>query len=157
MNVGWRTIQLVNLPSWLPADPALLIVQGYSETLGIYEHDITFNCSPADPYQIAILEDAVLGHADTDGSLLAHTYPLGTETTIQVVTTGAATGSPLWTTNASDFPFDIAVGGERMTVTSITGSSSPQTFTVTRSVNGVVKSQAVATDVRLWQPMVLSL
>jgi len=151
------TIQLVNLPSWLPADPALLIVQGYSETLGIYEHDITFNCSPADPYQIAILEDPVLGHADTDGSLLAHTYPLGTETTIQVVTTGAATGSPLWTTNAGDFPFDIAVGGERMTVTNITGSSSPQTFTVTRSVNGVVKSQAVATDVRLWQPMVLSL
>lgn len=151
------TIKLVNLPSWLPPDPALLIVQGYSETLGIYEHDITFNCSPADPYQIAILEDPVLGHADTDGSLLAHTYPLGTETTIQVVTTGAATGSPLWTTNVADFPFDIAVGGERMTVTNITGAASPQTFTVTRSVNGVVKSQAAATDVRLWQPMVLSL
>jgi hypothetical protein len=58
-----------------------------------------------------------------------------------------AAGYPLWTTNAADFPFDIqahplgALGrGERITVTDITGTTSPQTFTVTRSVNGVVMS-----------------
>ena len=42
------------------------------------------------------------------------------------------------------------VGGERVTVTNITGASSPQTFTVTRSVNGVVKAHTSGTDVRLW-------
>ena len=44
-----------------------------------------------------------------------------------------------------------------MTVTNITGSSSPQTFTVIRSVNGVAKAQTAGTDVRLWQPMILSM
>jgi hypothetical protein len=68
-----------------------------------------------------------------------------------------AAGNQLWTTTAGDFPFDIIVGGERMTVTNITGSSSPQTFTVTRSVNGVVKSQIAATDVRLFTPCYVAL
>lgn len=150
------TIQLVNLPSWLPPDPALLIVQGYSETLGVYEHDITFNCSPADPYQIAILEDPLLGHLDTDLSVLYHDYS-ATDTSLVVFSENASTGAPLWTTSAGDLPFDISVGGERMTVTAITGASAQQTFTVTRSVNGVVKAQFATTDVRLWQPMTLSL
>ena len=44
-----------------------------------------------------------------------------------------------------------------MTVTDITGTSSPQTFTVTRSVNGVVKAQASGADVRLWFPPILAM
>jgi hypothetical protein len=74
---------------------------------------------------------------------------------MQVDTTNAA--SPLWTTNAADFPFDINVAGERMTVTNISGSSSPQTFTITRSVNGVAKAQTAGTDVRLFFPAIVSL
>lgn len=54
----------------------------------------------------------------------------------------------LWTTAAAQFPFNIMVGGERMTVTAISGASNPQTFTVTRSVNGVVKSHAAGAEVR---------
>lgn len=156
LDIGDRIV-ITNPPPELPPDPISLIVQGYSETLGIYEHDMVINCSPESPYEIAILEDTVLGHADTDGSTLSGAYPLGTETTISVATTGTATGSPLWTTSAGDFPFDISVGGERMTVTNITGAASPQSFTVTRSVNGVVKPQTAGTDVRLRQPMILSL
>jgi hypothetical protein len=37
-----------------------------------------------------------------------------------------------------------------MTVTNITGSSSPQTMTVVRSKNGVVKAQASGTSIELW-------
>lgn len=44
-----------------------------------------------------------------------------------------------------------------MTVTAVSGASSPQTFTVTRSVNAVVKAHSSAADVRLAQPMILSL
>jgi hypothetical protein len=157
LDIGDR-ILITNPPPELPPDPISLIVQGYTETLGIYEHDMVLTCSPESPYRIAVLEDPVLGHADTDGSTLAKDYPLGTETSIQVTTTGFANGSPLWTTSAPDFPFDISVGGERITVQNITGSGATQTFSpVVRSVNGVVKSQTAGTDVRLWQPMILSL
>jgi len=34
----------------------------------------------------------------------------------------------------------VVVGGERITFTAVTGASSPQTVTMTRSVNGVVKA-----------------
>lgn len=154
LDIGDRIV-INNPPPELPPDPISLIVQGYTEVLGIYEHDIVLTCSPESPYAVGVLDDAVLGRPDTDGSTLAGTYPLGTEAAIQVATTNPAL--PLWTTSAGDFPFDIAVAGERMTVTNITGASSPQTFTVTRSVNSVVKPQTSGTDVRLWQPMILSL
>ncbi|MGN9802072.1 hypothetical protein [Micromonospora sp. L32] len=69
----------------------------------------------------------------------------------------ATTAGPVWTTNAAHVPFDINVGGERMTVTAVSGASSPQTFTVTRAVNGVQKHHGVGADVRLWQPLILGL
>lgn len=157
LDIGDRIlIKNAVVPNY-PPDDVSLIVQGINETLGTFEHDMVINCTPESPWRVGILDDPVLGHLDTDGSTLAGTYPLGTETSLLVSTTGAATGSALWTTSAGDFPFDISVGGERMTVTNITGSSSPQTFTVTRSVNSVVKPQTPGTDVRLWQPLILSL
>ena len=287
-----------------------LILQGYSEVLGIYEHDMVLNCSPESPYRVAMLEDPVLGRADTDGSTLAaplsgilnpngffaaagasdwattscslavvgtsgsgaplppggptaygalltanggssmmaeestgtfpaaptqtyyasalayypsaaHTaqigigwldsngalisrttsftavsantwtalsgsftapagaasgYPLvglgGTPSNgdtvyfvnivawqgaITVATTGIQPQSPLWTTTGADFPFDVIVGGERMTVTAVSGASSPQAFTAARCVNSVAKPQSAGTDVRLYQPMILGI
>ena len=64
---------------------------------------------------------------------------------------------PVWTTNAGHVPFDINIGGERMTVTAISGATSPQTFTVTRAVNGVEKHHSAGASVRLWQPLTLGL
>jgi len=150
IDIGDR-LDIINPPSpQYPPDAISQIVQGYTETFGIFEHGIVFNCTPQSPWRVGITDDTVLGHADTDGSTLAGAYPLGTEVSLKVATTNAA--SPLWSTTAGDYPVDIAVGGERMTVTGVTGAASPQTFTVTRSVNGVVKGQTLGTDVRLWQP-----
>lgn len=57
-----------------------------------------------------------------------------------------------------DFPLTILVGGETMTVTAISGGSSPQSFTVgARSVNGVVKSHLSGAALRLAQPAVIAL
>ena len=75
-----------------------------------------------------------------------------TATTLSVATTG-----PVWTTDPAEFPIDVMVGGERMTVTRITGTSSPQTFTVRRSVNGIAKSQAVGAAVDLFRPAIYAL
>ena len=44
-----------------------------------------------------------------------------------------------------------------MTVTAISGAASPQTFTVTRSVNSVAKSHASGAAVSLWKPSVIGL
>ena len=155
LDIGQRVV--VSDPSaTLPPDPVSQLVQGSTATLGVYEHDMVLNASPEDGYHIGILDDPVLGRLDTDGSIINGNYG-PTDTALLVATSGSQPASPLWTTSAGDFPFDIDVAGERMTVTNITGSGSPQTFTVVRSVNGVVKPQTPFNDVRLWQPMILSL
>lgn len=155
-DVGDR-ITIDNPPPQLPPDEISLLVQGYTETFDQFLHEITFTCSPESPYRIGILDDPVYGRADTDGSTL-HADVDAVTGTILVDTTDPTT--PLWILPAADpasFPFDISVGGEIMTVTSISGSSSPQTFTVTRSINGVVKSQKAGSDVRLAHPTIISL
>lgn len=67
----------------------------------------------------------------------------------------ATTAGTVWTT--SDTPFDAVVAGERVTVTAASGATSPQTWTVTRAVNGVSKTLPVGGDVRLYQPAILAL
>lgn len=109
------------------------LVEGWSETITAGSLMLAFNVSAVQgpTYQ---LDDVVLGHIDTDGSTLAVSIT-GTDASFQVATTNA--GSPLWTTNTSDFPFDINIGGEQITIKSITGATSPQFFNVSvRAVNG---------------------
>ena len=77
-------------------------------------------------------------------------------TTVEDVTSSvfavATTDGPIWTTDDAEFPFDVKIGGEQITVTDIAGATSPQTFTTTRSVNGVVKSHDAASSVGLYHP-----
>jgi hypothetical protein len=85
--------------------------------------------------------------ADTAGSQLASSAT-STATSLSVSTTSG----PRWIDSAAhpeEFPFDIMVGGERMRVTAVSGTSSPQTFTVIRSRNNIVKSQSSGTAVQL--------
>ena len=63
----------------------------------------------------------------------------------------ATASGPLWTTTADDCPLYIEVGGIRVTVTAISGASSPQTFTVTGST--VTKALASGLEVALWRPV----
>jgi hypothetical protein len=149
-------LQVANPPAWLPPGPIDLLMQGYQETIGHpVDWDFQLNCTPASPWTVAVVDDDVLGRVDTDGSKLAVGVS-STATTLSV----AVTDGPLWITTAAyptEFPFDIEVGGERMRVTGITGASSPQTFTVVRSVNGVVKAQTANTDVSLADPAIVAL
>jgi hypothetical protein len=75
-----------------------------------------------------------------------------TETAVDVLTTGTYR----WVDSATyptDFPFDIRTGGEVMRVTACTGTTTSQTFTVTRSINGVRKSHASGQDLSLANPV----
>lgn len=152
-DIGDR-ITVQNPPLWLPPGLVDQLILGAQEKLSrkaLYE---SYNGRPCTPWNVAFADDVVYGRADTDGSAL-NSAVSSSATTLSVKT--LTTGSPLWTTSGADMPFDIAVAGERMTVTAISGSSSPQTFTVTRSVNGVVKAQAANADVRLFIPPAISL
>ncbi|MFJ8804188.1 hypothetical protein [Streptomyces sp. NPDC102487] len=92
---------------------------------------------------------------DTDGSQLA-AGATSTATSLSV----AVTAGPLWPTTAADpgeFPINVLIGGEEMRVTGITGTTSPQTWTVVRSINGIVKAQTSGTDVRLADMPIIAL
>lgn len=159
LDVGGK-ITVDNPPAWLPPEAVGQLVLGFTETIsppsGVpYRHPwtIDFNCAPASPWDVGVY-DAASGAGEarysSDGSTLAEVVDT-TETAIDVATPVG----PLW--GAADAPYDLYVGGERMTVTAVTGAASPQTFTVVRSVNGVVKTHAIGTEVRLFKPAIYAL
>ncbi|MFG2900983.1 hypothetical protein ACGFZH_28340 [Streptomyces zaomyceticus] len=117
LELGDR-IQITNLPDWLPPGPIDLIVQGITETLGIRTWSATLTCVPAGPWTVGVLDDPVLGRLDTDGTTLGAAVDSDDTSLLLVSDPG-----PTWittATHASEFPFDVLVGGERMTVTGIT-------------------------------------
>jgi hypothetical protein len=146
-------VTITGAPAWLPPETIDLLVQGYTETLDSFVWDLTFNCSPAGPYRVLQLNSSTYGRTDS----LYSTLNSGLTTTATSVSVAVAAGRALWTTSAGDRPFDVVIGGEVMRVTNVTGSSSPQTFTVTRSINGVVKTHAAGAQVRLHHPVVWAL
>jgi hypothetical protein len=109
-------ITISNPPAWLPPDLISQIAQGYTERLGSYDWDLTFNTTPAGPWQVAVLDDATLGRLDTDGSTLVAAVT-SSATTLTVQTTGA--DSPRWTTDPTDVPFDLRIAGETVTATAV--------------------------------------
>jgi hypothetical protein len=137
-------VRVTGVPAQSGAPEISQLALGWTETLGP-GRAVTWNCTAEEPWRTAVL-GAESGRADTDGSTLAAAVTAAA-TTLSVATVN---GFPIWTTATADFPLDIRVGGERMTVTKIAGSSSPQTFTVIRAVNGISKAQAAGADVRLW-------
>lgn len=149
--VGDR-LQVTNPPAWLPPDAIDQLAQGGTEILNRHKHDIIYNCTPASPWSVAVAEDATYGRADTHGSTLA-----SAATSVATSLSVATPIVPLWTTTAGDMPFDILAGGEVMRVTAVSGAASPQTFTVTRSINGVSKAHTSGADVRLAQPAIAAL
>lgn len=154
-DIGDR-VNVVNPPVWLPPGVIDQIIQGASEPVSQKDLRESWNGVPATPFNVMYLDDPVYGRGDTDGSTLAVAEPTGTATSLQVATSNSL--SPLWTTNAADLPLNFVLGGEVITVGTITGSSSPQTFSgITRSVNGVVKAQTAGTDIRLAVQPTLSL
>jgi len=152
-DVGNR-ITVVNVPSWMPPDDVTQLVVGYKEMLTGQEHNMAFFGIPESPYHVADVSVDTL-EVDTTGSELGEDLTT-TETDVTVLTTDG----PVWADTASDageFPYDIVVGGEVMTVTAVSGTTSPQTFTVTRSANGIVKTHSTGAAVKVAYPMFVAL
>lgn len=144
-NVGNR-FQATNLPDALTPDLLDLIMEGYTERLDTKRWTAELNTSSARPWNVFQIQGGVnLGRLGSRSSTL-HTGYSSVAASVQV---DIASGSALWATGAVSFDIDLA--GEQVGVTNITGGSSPQTFTVTRSKNGVVKAQTANTVVKLWR------
>jgi hypothetical protein len=139
-----------NPPAWLPPEDIAQLAQGMTETMGNFEHQVDANCSPSTLWDRVGVYDETADRYSSYGSTLAEDLTTG-ETAVDVATPAG----PLW--SHTDGDFDIMVGGERMTVTAVSGASSPQTFTVTRSVNSVVKTHATGAAVELFRPVVYAI
>lgn len=113
VDIGDR-ITITSPPAWLPPDDIDQLVQGYTETIGLYDWDIVYNCAPAGPYRVAVLDDNTLSRLDTAGSELASSVT-STASAFSISTTSG----PTWTTDISQYPLDLRVGGEVVTADTI--------------------------------------
>lgn len=125
-----------------------LIVLGYSEQWTTqYRRKVTFVCGPDTLYNPAVYNAAA---ADYDA--LTTTLAVArdaVQTSWSITTTDA---NDVWSTTA--VPYGWLVAGEQLTVTAMSAAagSGPytQTATVTRSVNGIAKPQAVGTEIHIY-------
>lgn len=137
-----------DLPSWLPPGQAEVLLQGYAERLAVRSWELEWATTPAGPWFVFVVEDSVYGRLDTGGSELSGDVD-DIDTTFIVETD---LGKAVWinsTDRPGDFPFNIILGGELVRVTAISGTTSPQTFTVVRSVNGIPKTHTAGTRLRI--------
>jgi hypothetical protein len=118
------------------------IARGYTEQLNLFEHSVVINAAPESPYRVVVMDSARFAPS-------AATLTSTITSTAATLAVSTPAGRALWTTNGAFMPFTIRIGGEVITVTAISGSSSPQTFTVTRSANGVVAAHSAGAAVTL--------
>lgn len=115
LRMGDRA-QITGMPQpQLAPDTVNQLVIGIDQTLTHFEHRLTFTCAPASPYTVGVLDEGD-ARIDTDGSeLLEAVSSSDTELTV-VPSAGEIT---LWTLDSDDWPFDIRMGGEVLTVTAV--------------------------------------
>lgn len=92
-------------PAWVPSNQVRLLVQGYTETLSKFEHTIVFNTTPADIYEVEVVDAT---------TVLANVIDAD-DTSVKLAITD---NSPPWST--TDEPYYIQIAGDAMTVTTIT-------------------------------------
>lgn len=145
-------IHLENLPSELGRSTADLLVSGYTEVIGSHRRLITFNTRPG-----AILTHVGVLDGDQTACLQTSGAELDTAITAEQLSFAIATTSgPIFTTSPPTGAQILIGGREVMTVTAVSGGSSPQTFTVTRDPDQRM-AHADASSVRIYRPLRLTL
>lgn len=152
LEIGNR-LDIANPPAWLPPSDLRLIVQGYTETISNFTHGFDISTQPFAPWETGFY-DPTDAFFPEDGA--RYSPPEGTVTSeaLDTTETGVDVTNPVtgYYFSSSAVPYDIVIGGEQMTVTSVSGTGASQTLTVTRSVNGVVKSHLTGAAIELFIP-----
>ncbi|ROO51083.1 hypothetical protein EDC02_5947 [Micromonospora sp. Llam0] len=139
-----------NLPPQHPPGDAQIVVTGGEET---WQSGTVWDAAvwgrPARPWQVGALGTST--RLDTAGSETTADFDSGVDTALSVQRSAGTVA--LWTVNPAMYPFDIVVGGVRLTATACSGTSDPQTFTVDQApVDGVEITIPAGSSVRLADP-----
>lgn len=122
-TIGER-VTISNPPAELPAgagNPDLLMV-GYNEFISTRNWSATLNTVPARPYNVIELDEGNNeSRLDAEASGVWLDATSGA-TSLRVYNVDE-TIREVWTTTAGDLPFDVGVGGERMTVTAVANNA----------------------------------
>lgn len=156
-------VRIVNLPAQWPAENLELMLQGAAERIETLDWVIEWNATPGSVWTAGTLAlDPPTPPSDYDARLDTAGCELvsgidATATSFDVDTTV----EPVWvnsTDHPDEFPLDIEIGGERMTVDAVTvATGTVQTFSsVTRSVNGVAKSHLAGADELVAEPLIVT-
>lgn len=149
LEMGDRLV-ITNPKPGQAVDDISQLVTGYEIMARRYTFIIKYNCVPESPYQVGVLDDQDK-RLDSDTTTLTSGID-DNDASFQVSISSGA----LWTTDAGEMPIEVKIGGELMSVGAVTGTTSPQTFSsVTRSVNGVVKSHSAGAEVHVAYSFVL--
>lgn len=106
--------RLTDPPDDLPPDDIDLFVQGYTEKLANFEHELTFDGTPAGPYNVVALDDATYGRTTDD-----HYLVTAVDTTATAWKIGnSQSGMQLVTDDAQD-GWQWKMNGELVTVTDV--------------------------------------
>lgn len=148
VDIGDR-IRVTDLPAWLPPFPVDGLVTGITTAVRPLDITIELACSPAAPYSTGTYDGTA--RYSGDGTTTREDLDT-TETGVDVLLPATLTG---W--GHDDGDYDVLIGGERMTVTAVgsvtvVSGERRQTLTVTRSVNGVVKTHTTGAAVTLAEP-----
>lgn len=147
-------VTVTDMPQYTVADAITLMSRGMTESITNFTWGIVFNTIPYGPFKVSELS-ATVGEelrADTarDTSYVGQTQLSAAASGATSLTATTLSGPPI-TTLAGDLPFDAWQAGERVTVTAVTGATSPQILTVTRAVNGVSKAVVANTPLLIVQ------
>lgn len=157
LDIG-DVVALVNLPADEAVDAFEGIVIGMAEDLPAKRRLVTLYLVPNEPYRVGLLAqtsgdtDPFSAHLDPDGSTTAAAIAVGAASF-----TVATPSGPLWSTVADDYPMDLYVGGQRVSVSAVSGGTSPQTFTVQSGGYQVRYAVAAGEIVEPYQPLILAL
>lgn len=120
-------------------------LEGYSERLTVDGYELTLDLSSIEPESLRF-NTRRFAFGDGAATLSSGVTDSATSITIQW------TGSALLSTSSGDYPMDLDLNGERVTIASAPGAgTSPRTLTVTRGVGGTVaRAHSAGEPVEVW-------
>lgn len=101
-------IFITGLPVDMGSNQVSLLAFGSTEVIGSHTRTITFNCVPGSVYDVAAADG--MPRVAADGSTLA----AGISAADTVIAMSHTTANGSWTSDPTDFPLDVRVGGERV-------------------------------------------
>ncbi|MFH8993252.1 hypothetical protein [Streptomyces sp. NPDC017940] len=155
VDAGHR-IALTHSPPWLPPERVELLVEGYTETLGVRTWEITFGCSAGGPWLVATTDDPEYATAGPDDCTLA--APLDRDATTCDVTTTSGPAWPLSSRHPDLYPVAVRIGGEQLAITAVhTAAGGRRRLTLARAVNGITLPHQAGAPVQLARPALAAL